>query len=52
MCHLLPVIALTHANVSCYGKITTKDVCGSMQTAFFFYDSRKMSKITALSLLV
>ena len=36
MCHLLPLFAFTHACVSCYGKITTKDVCRSMWKAFLF----------------
>ena len=52
MCHLLPLIAFTHACVPCYGKITTKDVCRRMRKAFLFDDSRKKSKIAALSLLV
>ena len=29
MWHFLPLIAFTHACVSCYGKITTKDVSRS-----------------------
>ena len=52
MCHLLPLIAFTHACVPCYGKITTKDVCKIMRNAFFFDGSRNKSKIAALSLLV
>ena len=52
MCHFLPLIAFTHVWVSCYGKITTIDVCRSMRKAFVFDGSRKKSNIAALSLLV
>ena len=52
MCNFLPLIAFTHVCVSCYGKITTIDVCRSMRKAFVFDGSRKKSKIAALSLLV
>ena len=41
MCHFLPLIAFTHVCVSCYGKITTKDVCMSMRKALFLDGSRK-----------
>ena len=41
MCHFLPLIAFTHVCVSCYGKITTIDVCRSMRKAFVFDGSRK-----------
>ena len=51
MCHFLPLIAFTHVCVSCYGKITTIDVCWSMRKAFVFAVEKK-SKIAALSLLV
>ena len=53
MCHILPLIAFTHACVPGYGKITTKDVCRSMRRAFFFDGSqKKRSKIAALSILL
>ena len=53
MCHFLPLIAFTHVCVSCYGKITTKDVSRSMRKALVFDGSRKKkSKIATLSLLV
>ena len=29
MCHFLPLIAFTHACMSCYGKITTKVLVGA-----------------------
>ena len=41
MCHFLPLIAFTHACVSCYGQITTIDLCRSMRKAFVFGGSRK-----------
>ena len=41
MGHFLPLIAFTHVCVSCYGKITTKDVCRSMRKALFLDGSRK-----------
>ena len=41
MWHFLPLIAFTHACMSCYGKITTKDVSRSMRKAFVFDGSRK-----------
>ena len=41
MWHFLPLIAFTHACVSCYGKITTKDVCRSMRKALFLDGCRK-----------
>ena len=41
MCHFLPLIAFTHACMSCYGKITTTDVSRSMSKAFVFDGSRK-----------
>ena len=38
---LLALIAFTHVCVSCYGTITTKDVCRSMWKALFLDGSRK-----------
>ena len=52
MWHFLTLIALSHACMSCYGKITTNDVSRSMSKAFVFDGSRKKSKIATLSLLV
>ena len=44
MFHFLPLIAFTHTWLSCYGKITTKDVCRSIWKALFFDDSLKKSR--------
>ena len=52
MCHFVPLIAFTHVCVSCYGTITTIDVCRSMRKAFVLIAVEKKSKIAALSLLV
>ena len=49
MCHLLPLIAFTHAFVPCYGKITTKDVCRSMREALFWWQSKKVENRNIVS---
>ena len=52
MCHFLPLIAFTHACMSCYGKITTKVLIGAWGRHSFLMAVEKKSKIATLSLLV
>ena len=41
MCHIVPSIAFAHVCVSCYGKITAKEVCRSILKAFVLDGSWK-----------